>query len=73
VLCLALGITFWVLRLHGKGREQQSCSLSRCCSATAKIHNGAAISRPDEGMKEEEFADGMTEELIDKTQQDPRS
>lgn len=67
VLCLAL---IAVLLFHGRGTNSDSAS----AAIVAQPQNSIAV-LPfldlTEGMKEEEFADGMTEELIDRLSKIP--
>jgi len=66
ILCIVLGISAWALLLHGKPatntREGSPAVVSPPQESVAVL----PFLDLTEGMKEGEFADGMTEELIDK-------
>jgi transcriptional activator of cad operon len=71
VLALVAGMTAWAILFHGQfGGKSSFAAPAAAASATKSI---AVLPFLDltEGMKEEEFADGMTEELIDKLNKVP--
>jgi TolB-like protein/DNA-binding winged helix-turn-helix (wHTH) protein len=70
MLLLAVGVAAWALFLHGKFAGTHSAG---ALAAAPPLKSIAVLPFLDltQGMKEEEFADGMTEELIDKLNKIP--
>lgn len=70
-LCLAIGFTAWAFRTQGKVANNNP---SASPAAEPQPQQSIAV-LPfldlTEGMKNEEFADGMTEELVDKLSKTP--
>jgi len=71
VLCLVLGIIFWAFRLHGRAANSNYSASSAIAAESQKSIAVLPFLDLTEGMKEEEFADGITEELIDKLSKIP--
>jgi transcriptional activator of cad operon len=63
VVCLGLVVAF---QFHGKARDEHHSALPAIASPPQKSIAVLPFLDLTEGMKEEEFADGMTEELIGK-------
>jgi transcriptional activator of cad operon len=69
-LCIALGIAAWAFLFHGRANNNHSATPG---IAPPQENSIAVLPFLDltQGMKNEEFADGMTEELIDKLSKIP--
>lgn len=65
-LCLLLGLAFWALLVHARAANNNALATSNAAVLPEKSIAVLPFLDLTEGMKEEEFADGMTEELIDK-------
>jgi transcriptional activator of cad operon len=65
-LCLVLGLTFWAFLVHARAANSNAYVSSSAAALPEKSIAVLPFLDLTEGMKEEEFADGMTEELIDK-------
>jgi TolB-like protein len=70
-LCLALGVAVWAFLFHGKVADNHHPASSAIAPQPQKSIAVLPFLDLTEGMKEEEFADGMTEELIDKLSKVP--
>lgn len=72
-LFLLLGIVSWAFLVHGKSASSQQAALATVIPTAASQQSIAVVPFLDltEGMQNEEFADGMTEELIDKLSKIP--
>jgi len=71
VLCLVLGIAAWAFLSHGKGAASNAPAPPDPVPQPTKSIAVLPFLDLTQGMKEEEFADGMTEELIDKLSKIP--
>jgi transcriptional activator of cad operon len=70
-LCLTLGIVFWAFRLHSKVANTNPTVPPAAVPQPQKSIAVLPFLDLTEGMGNEEFADGMTEELIDKLSKIP--
>jgi TolB-like protein/DNA-binding winged helix-turn-helix (wHTH) protein len=70
-LCLAIGFTSWAFLAHGKAANNNPTASPAAVSQPQKSIAVLPFLDLTEGMKNEEFADGMTEELIDKLSKIP--
>ena len=71
VLCLGLGIGTWLVLMHGKGRATQQTAAGVAVPLSQKALAVLPFLDLTEGMKQGEFTDGLTEELIDKLSKVP--
>jgi transcriptional activator of cad operon len=71
VLALVAGIAAWAFLFHGQFGGKSSIAASAAAASSTKSIAVLPFLDLTEGMKEEEFADGMTEELIDKLNKVP--
>jgi len=69
--CLALGIVSWAFLFHGNAANNHPTASAASAPQPQKSIAVLPFLDLTEGMKEEEFADGMTEELIDKLSKIP--
>jgi transcriptional activator of cad operon len=70
-LCLALGIAVWAFLLNGKFADNHRPVATAIDPKPQKSIVVLPFLDLTQGMKQEEFADGMTEELIDKLSKIP--
>jgi transcriptional activator of cad operon len=70
-LCLVLGIAAWAFLFHGKAPSNNPAVATAITPQPQKSIAVLPFLDLTEGMKNEEFADGMTEELIDKLSKIP--
>jgi transcriptional activator of cad operon len=71
LVCLAVVATVWAIRLHGKPANGNPAASAAITPQPQKSIAVLPFLDLTEGMKNEEFADGMTEELIDKLSKIP--
>jgi TolB-like protein/DNA-binding winged helix-turn-helix (wHTH) protein len=71
VLCVVAGLAVLLLHNHGNRANQGQGASSVVVAQTEKSIAVLAFLDLTEGMKNEEFADGMTEELVDKLSKIP--
>jgi transcriptional activator of cad operon len=70
-VCLAVVVTVWAILLHGKPANNNPTASASIAPQPQKSIAVLPFLDLTEGMKNEEFADGMTEELIDKLSKVP--
>jgi transcriptional activator of cad operon len=70
-ICLALGIATWALMFHGGKADKNYSAVPAAAPQPQKSIAVLPFLDLTQGMKNEEFADGMTEELIDKLSKIP--
>lgn len=66
ILCVVIGISAWAFLLHGRTAANQQKAVNAFVSPPQVSLAVLPFLDLTEGMKNGEFADGMTEELIDK-------
>jgi TolB-like protein/DNA-binding winged helix-turn-helix (wHTH) protein len=66
ILCLVMGVGVWAFLFHGKTATHKHQGLAVVVSPPQESVAVLPFLDLTEGMKDGEFADGMTEELIDK-------
>jgi hypothetical protein len=64
ILCLVVGISAWAFLFHGKTATNKPAGLTAVVSPPQQSVAVLPFLDLTEGMKDGEFADGMTEELI---------